>query len=80
MIDHRSGKLTLTPYANKKMRDAGLDISTVYDVFRYGDLIKENTVVRTFRDYEIGIEITPDKSATVEGRYLLLSCWKSNIL
>jgi hypothetical protein len=77
MIDHRSGKLTLTPFAERNMRSAGLDIATVYDVFRYGDVITENRIVRICRDYEIGIEITPDKKATVEGRYLVLSCWKT---
>lgn len=72
----RTGKLTLTENASRKMQAAGLDKSTLIDVFRYGYEANHNIFVRNYTDYIVGIAIKADKGTEIEGRFLVVTCWK----
>lgn len=74
----RTGKLTLTKKAAEKMHKAGMSRSTLFDVFRYGYEINDNRIVRDYTKYIVGIVIKADESTEIEGRFLVLTCWKRN--
>jgi hypothetical protein len=47
----RTGKLTLTEKAREKMGKAGLDASTLFDVYRYGYAVNKRTFVRDYSNF-----------------------------
>jgi hypothetical protein len=72
----RTGKLTLTLRASTKMQAAGLDKSVLEDVFRYGYETNHNIIVRDYTNYIMGIVIKADKGTEIDGRYMVVTCWK----
>ena len=70
----RCGKLILTRHACGKMYEHYLDNETVRDVYRYGEEIKKNMIVRKYRNYTAGIIIEPDEANT--NRFIVVTCWK----
>ena len=44
------------------------------DVYRYGEEIKKNMIVRKYRNYTAGIIIEPD--ATNSNCFIVATCWK----
>lgn len=70
----RRGKLILTRHACGKMGENFLDKETVSDVYRYGEEIKKNLIVRRYGNYTAGIIIAPD--AENDRQVLVITCWK----
>jgi hypothetical protein len=70
----RRGKLILTRHACGKLQEEFLDRETVCDVYRYGEEIKKNMIVRRYAHYTAGIIIQPDED---NARHVLVTtCWK----
>ena len=70
----RRGKLILTRHACGKLCEEFLDQETVADVYRYGEEIKKNMIVRRYANYTAGIIIQPDESNAKQ--VLVTTCWK----
>jgi hypothetical protein len=56
----RSGKLTISWYANVQMNDLHLDFGTIEDVFKHGR--KVESIVQSYGDYSISISYRWDEN------------------
>lgn len=75
VCDPRTGKLSLSPRAEKQMETAGLEMVMLDDVFRYGQEVRENVFVRDYDTLVIGMIVRPDDSTVIPGRYIVKACW-----
>jgi hypothetical protein len=66
-------QLTFTRKCMQQMKDWQLAEKDVADVFRHGEITKENTMVRKFNGYEIGMYYFRDAKT---GNYIATSVWK----
>lgn len=70
----RRGKLILSRHACGKLGEESLDRETVFDVYRYGEEIKPNMIVRRYAHYTAGIIIAPDTDHPRQ--VVVVTCWK----
>ncbi len=66
-------RLTFTRKCMQKMKDWQLSEKDVTDVFRHGEITRENTMVRKYNGYEIGMYYFRD---TKSGSYIVTAVWK----
>jgi hypothetical protein len=66
-------RLTFTRKCMQQMKDWQLSEKDVADAFRHGEITKENTIVREFNGYEIGMYYFRDQKS---GNYIVTSVWK----
>jgi hypothetical protein len=69
----RAGKLRLTHYALKRMNEHQLDTGTLEDVFRHGEEVKKEMIIRKYANYSVGITYKFDDA---EEKYVIITCWK----
>jgi hypothetical protein len=72
----RTGKLRLTRYALQRMNEWQLDTGTLEDTFRHGEEVKEQMIVRKYRNYSVGITYRFDDA---EEQFVIITCWRSNL-
>jgi hypothetical protein len=72
----RTGKLRLTRYALQRMHEWQLDTGTLEDTFRHGEEVKEQMIVRKYRNYSVGITYRFDDA---EEQFVIITCWRSNL-
>jgi hypothetical protein len=72
----RTGKLRLTHYALQRMNEWQLDTGTLEDTFRHGEEVKEQMIVRKYRNYSVGITYRFDDA---EEQFVIITCWRSNL-
>jgi hypothetical protein len=72
----RTGKLRLTHYALKRMNEYQLDTGTLEDVFRHGEEVKKEMIIRKYRNYSIGITYRFDDA---EEQFVIITCRRSNL-
>jgi hypothetical protein len=66
-------QLTFTKKCMQQMKDWQLSEKNIADVFQHGELTRENTMVRRFNGYEIGMYYFRDQKT---GNYIVTSVWK----
>ena len=73
----RGGEIITTPYTRQKMREYGLDIATLEDVFRHG-AGKKHKIVQRYSHAIIGLYFKAVKSKPHQSqpRYIAMICWK----
>jgi hypothetical protein len=73
----RVGEIILTPYTMQKMREYGLDIATLEDVFRHG-VGKKHKIVQRYSNAIVGLYFKSVKSKPFQPqpRYVITTCWK----
>ena len=73
----RVGEFVVTPYTMQKMRDYGLDIATLEDVFRHG-AGKKHKIVQRYSHATVGLYFKAVKSKPHQSqpRYIVTICWK----
>ena len=73
----RAGEIILTPYTMQKMREYGLDIATLEDVFRHG-VGKKHKIVQSYSNAIVGLYFKAVKSKLFQSqpRYVITTCWK----
>ena len=73
----RQGKIILTRYASERMREYGLDIETLEDVFRHGEG-KTHKIVQKYANVIVGLYYKVEKSKykPTENVYVITTCWK----
>ena len=73
----RVGEIIVTPYTMQKMREYGLDIATLEDVFRHG-VGKRHKIVQRYSRTTVGIYFKSIKSKPFQSqpRYVITTCWK----
>ena len=73
----RVGEIILTPYTMQKMREYGLDIATLEDVFRHG-VGKKHKIVQRYSNAIVGLYFKAVKSKPFQSqpRYVITTCWK----
>jgi hypothetical protein len=74
----REGKIFPTDHTRQKMREYGLDIATLEDVFRHG-VRKKHKIVRRYTNSTVGLYFKTVKRKGIhsENRYLITTCWKN---
>jgi hypothetical protein len=72
----RTGKLRLTHYALKSMSEHQLDTDTLEDVFRHGEEVKKEMIIRKYTNYYVGITYRFDDA---EEQFVIITCWRSNL-
>ena len=65
--------LIYTRKCTQQMKDWQLSEKDVDDVFRHGEITRENTMVRKYNGYEIGMYYFRD---TKSGSYIVTAVWK----
>jgi hypothetical protein len=74
----KKGKLGITYFGLKKMKDEGLDYKTLEEVFRYGEEIKQDKdhnmhmLVRKYKEYTVGLTCQYHRE---DERYMITNCW-----
>ena len=73
----RVGEIIVTPYTMQKMREYGLDIVTLEDVFRHG-VEKKYKIVQRYSNATVGLYFKSVKSKPfhTQPRYVITTCWK----
>ena len=73
----REGVIIPTPYTLKKMREYGVDIATLEDVFRHGEGNKHK-IVQRYANSIIGLYYKTVKPTRFqpESRFVITTCWK----
>jgi hypothetical protein len=73
----RVGDIIVTPYTMQKMREYGLDIATLEDVFRHG-VGKKHKIVQKYSNVIVGIYFKAVKSKPFQSqtRYVITACWR----
>ncbi len=73
----RAGQIIVTPYTMQKMREYGLDIATLEDVFRHG-VGKKHKIVQRYSNETVGLYFKSVKSKPfqTQPRYVITTCWK----
>jgi hypothetical protein len=69
----RQGKLILTRNALAKMHEHQLTITTLRNVFTYGEENKKGRIIRKYADYSVGIYYKLDEA---NNKYVITTCWK----
>src|SRR5947207_639585 len=69
----RKDALYFTKNAHAKMKGWGISEADVYDVYYHGSLVKENTMVRKYNGYELGIWFSRDH---LTEQAIISSIWK----
>ena len=69
----REGKLILTRHAVNKMHEYQLDVDTLADVFRHGEVGDNGKITRRYANYAVGLYFRYDAA---ENRYVITTCWK----
>jgi hypothetical protein len=73
----REGVIIPTPYTLQKMREYGVDIATLEDVFRHGEG-KKHKIVQRYTNSTVGLyyKMLKSKGVQPEKRYVITTCWK----
>ena len=71
--DTPSQQLVFTRKCIQQMKDWHLSEKDIDDVFRHGEKTRENTMVRKYNGYEIGMYSFRDKK---RGNHIVTSVWK----
>jgi len=73
----RVGEIITTPYTLQKMREYGLDIATLEDVFRHG-VGNKYRIVQRYSNVTVGIYFKTVKRKPFQSqpRYVITTCWK----
>ena len=73
----RVGEIIVTPYTMRKMREYGLDIATLEDVFRHG-VGNKHKIVQRYSSVTVGIyyKSLKRKPHQLQPQYLITTCWK----
>ena len=73
----RVGEIIVTPYTMRKMREYGLDIATLEDVFRHG-VGNKHKIVQRYSNAIVGLYFKAVKSKPHQSqpRYVIATCWK----
>jgi len=73
----RVGEIIVTPYTKQKMKEYGLDIATLEDVFRHGEG-KKHKIVQRYANSIVGLYYKTVKQTRfqAESRYIITTCWK----
>ena len=73
----RVGEIIYTPYTLRNMRDYGLDIATLEDVFRHG-VGNNHKIVQRYSNVIVGIYYKKinQKPFQSQPRYVIITCWK----
>ena len=69
----KSGKLGITYWGVKRMNEYGITFKDLEDVFRYGEEVKPEMIIRKYQNYQIGLTY---KYHMGDDRYMIITCWK----
>ena len=74
----REGVILPTEYTKKKMREYGIDIATLEDVFRHG-VKKKHKIIRKYTNATVGLycKALIRKRTDTESRYVITTCWRN---
>jgi hypothetical protein len=73
----REGEIITTPYTLQKMREYGLDIATLEDVFRHG-VGNKHKIVQRYINVTVGIYYKTVRRKPFQSQplYIITTCWK----
>ncbi len=66
-------QLSFTGKCMQQMKDRNLSEADITDVFRHGKITNENTIIRKYNGYEIGMYYFRNKKT---GNYIVSAVWK----
>ena len=74
----REGIIFPTEYTKKKMREYGIDIATLEDVFRHGEK-KKHKIIRKYTNATVGLycKALKPKGIDMENRFVITTCWRN---
>ena len=72
----RNGRLLLTRNAVQRMHEYQLTEKTLTDVFRYGEELKHQKIIRNYAGYSVGLYYKYDEA---EDTFVITTCWKGGV-
>ena len=69
----RDGKLILARHAVTKMYEYQLDVETLEDVFRHGEVGDHGKITRQYANYAVGLYFRYDEAVN---KFVITTCWK----